>query len=315
MTTETLPEAPVWHELGLCTPPELVEAIANFLIDEDSNGVVIEDVDAGDLFADRRRMGWLWIRAYFQEPAMTALRERLDTYLEELAGLFPLSEPPVLDQRIPEIQDWSQCWRRFFRPQPITPRILVRPTWDEEPVPAGMQAVTLDPGMAFGTGKHPSTRLCIRALEDEVLHPTDDRKPKKVFSLLDVGTGSGILALAAARLGVPRVLGVDVDAEAVTAARTNISGNQLDHRVEVSDERVDEIIESFDVVMANIVADVLIGMKKDLVARLAPGGTLILSGILRNQGAWLKHEFLSQQLSFVTAHHDDEWCALVFERI
>lgn len=315
MTTDTVLESPSWREVGLCTPPELVEAISNFLIDEDSNGVVIEDVDAGDLFSDRRRMGWLWVRAYFQDESMLELEERLRTYLEELADLFPLSEPPVLDQRIPEVQDWSQCWRQFFRAQNLTPRLMVRPSWDStEPLP-GTQLLTLDPGMAFGTGKHPSTRLCVRALEDEVLFPVDDRKPKKVFSLLDVGTGSGILALAAARHGVPRVLGIDVDEGALEAARENVAQNLLDQRVEVSDERVDELIESFDVVTANIVADTLIALKHDLVARLAPGGTLILSGILRNQGAWLKHEFLSQSLSFVTAHHDDEWCALVFERI
>jgi ribosomal protein L11 methyltransferase len=133
--------------------------------------------------------------------------------------------------------------------------------------------------------------------------------------LLDVGTGSGILAIAAAKLGVPRVLGIDVDKQAVAAARTNVEQNEMEKRVEISDENVDDIIESFDVVMANIVAETLIANKDHLVSRLAGNGTLILSGLLRNQGAWLKDEFLSMQLSFVGALHDDDWCALVFEKI
>lgn len=317
MSTENtaVVEAPNWTEISLCTPPELVEAIANFLIDEDSNGVVIEDVSPTDRFYDRRRMGWLWVRAYFKQHQFADLETRLRTYLDQLAELFPLSEPPVLDQSVPEVADWDSNWKKFFKPIQISDRIVVRPSWETGSLPAGMLAVIVDPGIAFGTGKHPSTKLCVRALENEVLFPTEERPAKRVFSLLDIGTGSGILAISAAKLGVPRVLGIDVDAQAVDAAKTNVERNELTKRVEISDERVDDIIESFDVVMANIVAETLIANKDHMVARLAHGGTLILSGLLRNQGAWLKDEFLSMQLSFVGSLHDDDWCALVFERI
>lgn len=304
-----------WIEISLCTPPELVEAIANFLIDEDSNGVVIEDVSPGDRFYDRRRMGWLWVRAYFRKAQVAELEGRLRTYLDELADLFPLSEPPVLDQSVAEVADWDTSWKKFFKPIQVSERIVVRPSWETGGTPPGTLPVIVDPGIAFGTGKHPSTKLCIRALESEVLFPTEERPAKRVFSLLDVGTGSGILAVAAAKLGVPRVLGIDVDKQAVIAAKSNVEHNEMEKRVEISDERIDDIIEVFDVVMANIVAETLIANKEHLVNRLASNGTLILSGLLRNQGAWLKDEFLSMQLSFVGALHDDDWCALVFEKI
>ncbi len=315
MAPEAAVASPNWIEVSLCTPPELVEAISNFLIDEDSNGVVIEDLDADDAYRDRRQLGWLWIRAYFREEGFGDLEERLHTYLDELAALFPTSEPPVLDQRVPEVADWSQCWKRFFKPLMVSDRILVRPSWEDGSVPSGVAAISLDPGIAFGTGKHPSTRLCVRALEDEVLFPLDDAPAKNIFSMLDVGTGSGILSLVAARLGAPRTLGIDNDLQAVEAAQNNVRLNDLDKKVEISDERLDELGETFDVIMANIVADTLISMKDDLVNRLAPQGVLILSGLLRNQGAWIKHEFLQLPISFVNAHHEDEWCALVFEKI
>jgi ribosomal protein L11 methyltransferase len=260
-------------------------------------------------------MGWLWVRAYFRQNQFADLETRLRTYLDQLAELFPLSEPPVLDQSVPEVADWDSNWKKFFKPIQISDRIIVRPSWETGSLPSSMLAVIVDPGIAFGTGKHPSTKLCVRALESEVLFPTEERPAKRVFSLLDIGTGSGILAISAAKLGVPRVLGIDVDAQAVDAAKTNVERNELTKRVEISDERVDDIIESFDVVMANIVAETLIANKDHMVARLESGGTLILSGLLRNQGAWLKDEFLSMQLSFVGSLHDDDWCALVFERI
>lgn len=313
--SEAVLESPRWTEISLCTPPELVESLANFLIDEDSNGVVIEDVDVHDSYNDRRRMGWLWVRAYFQDHAVAGLEERLHTYLDELAALFPLSEPPVLDQAVPEVADWSQCWKRFFKPLMLTDRIMVRPSWDDTPPPPGAVLIHIDPGIAFGTGKHPSTRLCVRALREEVLEPRDGRPPKNVFSLLDFGTGSGILALAAARMGVPRVLGTDIDPQAVAAAQANVERNQLEQRVEISGERIEDLVETFDVVLSNIVAETLIANKEHLVERLAPDGILILSGLLRNQGAWLKAEFLSQSLSFVNALHDEDWCALVFQKI
>ncbi|RMF16517.1 MAG: 50S ribosomal protein L11 methyltransferase [Candidatus Dadabacteria bacterium] len=308
-------ESPQWIEISLCTPPELVEAIANFLIDEGSNGVVIEDVAPGDRFYDRRRMGWLWVRAYFPTDEFAHLEARLHTYLDEVATLFPLSEPPVLDQSTPEVADWNVSWKKFFQPIQISERIMVRPSWESGPVPPGITPVILDPGIAFGTGKHPSTKLCIRALESEVLFPSDDRPPRKVFSLLDVGTGSGILALAAGRLGVPRVLGIDVDAQAVASATNNVARNSMKKQVEISDEHLEDLIERFDVVIANIVAETLLANKQHLIDRLAPDGVLILSGLLRNQGAWIKDEFLDGPLTFVGALHEDDWCALVFERI
>jgi len=315
MTDTAVIQPTVWTEISLCAPPELVEALANFLIDEEANGVVIEDLATDDPFADRRRMGWLWIRAYFPAELVDALRGRLEVYLDELAALFPCSEPPLLDQRVPEVQDWHQCWKRFFKPMALSPRITVRPSWEDVSPAPGVQVMTLDPGVAFGTGKHPTTRLCLGALEEEVLFHAEGTRKSDIFSLLDVGTGSGILSIAAALLGLPRVLGIDNDPQAVDAAIANVATNKLSQRVEISDEPLDELIEQFDVIVANIVADTLVDQREELYKHLKPGGKLILSGVLRNQGAGVKDAFLSLPLVFANAHHDDEWCALVFEKI
>lgn len=305
----------LWKEMSLCTPPEMVEIVANFLLDEDSRGVVIEDIEENDPFWDRKHMGWLWVRAYYSPERMEHLRQRLEVYLRELGRLFPQSEPPILDLRDLPSQDWAETWKQFFTPTFVTPTLLIRPSWDQNPPPKGVETILLDPGMAFGTGKHPTTRLCIQALYEGVIHLQNGAPPKNIFNLLDVGTGSGIIAMCAARMGVPRVLGIDIDPVAIQTAKKNVHLNRLERRVEISPERLESLLETFDVVVANLVTEILLEIKRYLVSRLNPRGYLIISGILRGQGSMVKREFLKEQLEFHSSYNDEEWCALVFQRI
>lgn len=308
------PSLSIWKEMSLCTPPEMVEMIANFLLDEDSRGVVIEDIEENGPFADRKHMGWLWVRAYYPPERIELLRHRLGIYLKELGKLFPQSEPPIMNLHELPSQDWAQVWKQFFTPVQVTPSLLVLPTWDQTLCPKGMDYILLDPGMAFGTGKHPTTRLCIQAIYEEFVHPQNGAELPYIFNLLDVGTGSGIIAMCAARLGIPRVVGIDIDPVAVETAQNNVRLNNLERKVEISSEPIHALNEQFDIVVANLVTDILLSIKRDLVARLNPQGYLIMSGILRSEGSALKREFLREQLRFHSVYNDEDWCALVFQK-
>jgi len=219
------------------------------------------------------------LSAYF--PATRSPRQLRRALTELFAPIlgphFQLSVNKIPDQ------DWSRAWRDYFRPVWATPRIVVHPPWLPVDVEPSQIAIAIDPGMAFGTGGHESTRLCLQALED-VIRPGN--------SCLDVGTGSGVLALAALRLGASRVVAVDVDPVAVENARENLRINGLAEAVVAFHVgRLNEMpAETFDVIMANIQRTILSPMLSDLKRRTAPHGRVILSGILVRE----RREFGSQ---------------------
>jgi ribosomal protein L11 methyltransferase len=170
-------------------------------------------------------------------------------------------------------EDWGEGWKKDFRPLDVG-RVRVRPSWIDAPPPPGMVEVVLDPGMAFGTGSHPTTALCLAALSDLLA-------ARPGASVLDVGTGSGLLAIAARKLGAARVAANDDDPVAVEVARENAARNGA--AVELTGAPPAAIPGTFDVVVANILANVLVALAPELAAKLAPGGVLLLSGILAPQ--------------------------------
>ncbi len=180
--------------------------------------------------------------------------------------------PPTVQVRAVADPGWAHEYRRFFHAVPVGRRLLVRPPW--EPVPAGSEraVLTLDPGLAFGTGTHPTTRLCLEVIE---------RDPPA--ALLDVGCGSGILCIAAALLGTPRSLGVDVDPVAVEVARDNARHNGVGALVRFDETPLHELEGRFSLVVANILAPILLAIGPHLLPRVAPGGRLVLSGLLERE--------------------------------
>jgi len=187
-------------------------------------------------------------------------------------------------------------------------RFLVCPTWDNSEPGAGDRVILMDPGRAFGTGHHETTRLCLEWLEDW----TESNRPD-TMSLLDLGTGSGILAMAGALLGFGRVLAVDNDEEAVEVARENLRVNGLEGRIVLSVGSVGELEERFDVVAANLQANPLIEMAHALSERLQPEGMLVLSGILVDQGESVRSAYEEAGLLFVERRSAGEWCLLAFQ--
>jgi ribosomal protein L11 methyltransferase len=184
-------------------------------------------------------------------------------------------------------QDWSETWKAGLEAFTVG-NVFVRPSWIEARCPEGAVEVVLDPGMAFGTGTHPTTSLCLGALSAVL----DARRGARV---LDVGTGSGLLAIAAARLGAARVVATDNDPVALEVAAENAARNGVE-QLELSGEPPDRLPGAFDLVVANILANTLVELAPGIAARLAPGGTLLLSGILAGQEDAVRDAYLAEGL-------------------
>ena len=200
-------------------------------------------------------------------------------------------------------QRYLTQWRDFFRPFQVNDRLLIRPSWDTSPVPRDNACLTLDPGLAFGTGMHPTTRMCLEMLAHHARqHGGGD--------LLDAGCGSGILSLAALRLGLRTAVGVDIDPQAVAAAADNAATNDLQEHVQFFTSWNDAAAGPFDMIVANIFLGPLVEMMQTLRQRLKPGGTLIASGIIAPQEPALTVSLKSAGLCVCSRMLKDGWIAL-----
>lgn len=203
-------------------------------------------------------------------------------------------------------EDWSETWKKGLGPMTIG-RVFVRPSWIDAPVPAGLAEVVLDPGMAFGTGTHPTTSLCLAALSDLL-------GARPGAAVLDVGTGSGLLAIGARKLGAGRVVGNDNDPVAVDVARENAERNGA--ALELTVDPLPAIRGPFDVVVANILANTLVELAPRIAAQLAPGGVVLLSGILGPQEDEVRAAYRARGLAPVPGgdRREGEWSLLALEK-
>ncbi|HET7826420.1 MAG TPA: 50S ribosomal protein L11 methyltransferase [Anaeromyxobacter sp.] len=206
---------------------------------------------------------------------------------------------------VPE-EDWGEGWKKHFAPLDVG-RVRIRPSWIAEPPPPGAVEVVLDPGMAFGTGSHPTTSLCLAALSQLLAE-------RPGASVLDVGTGSGILAIAAHKLGARDVAANDDDPQAVEVARQNARRNGA--RVEISTLALDRIGGTFDLVVANILANTLAELAPAVAAKVAPGGVVLLSGILASQEEDVRRAYRAEGLRDLRGRdrRDGEWSLVALER-
>jgi ribosomal protein L11 methyltransferase len=296
-----------WIELSCRVHREAADAVVELFSRHAPGGVAIHDEaprplpieDEPATPADEVR-----VAAYLpDEPDSDAAREAIARGLWLLGLLYPIA--PLTERRLSE-QDWATAWREHFHVLRVGQRLIIQPTWRTyEPQP-GELVVLLDPGLAFGTGLHPSTQLCLLALERLVWPGA---------RVLDLGTGSGILALAAARLGAQHVLALDVDPQAIDAATANVALNQLEERIIVRQGTLPSDDEPFDLIVANIVARVIADLAPHLARALRPGGTLIASGIiaeraddvcaaLRAAGLRVTEQATRAPWVALVAHHD-----------
>ena len=276
-----------WSEICIETVNDAVEPISNILHEAGASGVVIED--RAEL--DKKREGGLFgelyelnpndypdegvaVKAYL--PVNSFLQETVDDITAAVKNLSAYQiDTGKLHVSVSEVheEDWATAWKQYYNPVKISEKFTIVPTWEEyEPFSTDELIIELDPGMAFGTGTHPTTVMCLQALE---------RFVKPDHHVVDVGTGSGVLAIGAALLGASRVTALDLDEVAVSAARQNVALNHAENIVSVSKNNlIDGIDEQPDVVVSNILAEVIISFTGDVASILRPGGFFIASGII-----------------------------------
>jgi ribosomal protein L11 methyltransferase len=199
-------------------------------------------------------------------------------------------------------EDWAESWKKFFYPRKISPRFVIKPTWRDYTPAAGETVLELDPGMAFGTGTHPTTRLCIQLMETYL---------KEGDTFLDVGTGSGILMLAAARLGAGRMTGVDKDPDAVAVALENLAQNRIppEQYSVTSSHLASRIAGRFDCIAANILTEVILPLLADIPGLLSDTGVFVCSGIIGDKRRWVADEMANQGLHVYEVRAEEDWVA------
>ena len=288
-----------WIEVRVVVPPDAVDAISGFFFERGSLGLTEEEGK------DPQRGAFVLLRAYYESEAFrkdAAFQDELRAALLQAGA----GKARIWVDEVP-YGDWAEGWKQYFKPRKVGRRIVVAPTW-EAYTPSGDEIVVrIDPGMAFGTGQHETTTLCVQALEDVL-----PRYPRA--RVLDVGTGSGILAICAVKLGATSALGTDNDPEAVTAAGENVAVNELGKVVEISGEtNFQKLPGEFPIVVANILAETLIALAPGLKGRLAPGGTLILSGILAHLAQNVTRAYQEIGFGAPDVRRDGEWVCLVIQ--
>jgi ribosomal protein L11 methyltransferase len=314
-----------WLEVALIVDGEIAEAVAEVLARFIPDGIVIESTQIlSDPYDEGRPVGPLRVYGYLpvvesaKDPMIEETRRCLEESFWYLGRIRPVPAPVF---KIVQQSDWAETWKQHYHPIPIGQRLMVIPSWLNIPL-QGRVALRIDPGMAFGTGTHPTTRLCLEIIEsllDQVKQPVD-------LTAIDVGCGSGILAIAALKLGLSHALGVDKDPEAIPIARKNAADNGVAPRLELGIGSVVEIrrgtfgLRRAPLVLVNILAPIIIQLLDDgLTDLLEPGGSLVLSGILENQlsgddnlnpiavlPALERHSLVVQERRQV-----DDWVALV----
>ena len=299
-----------WLELAVECDTEAVEPVTELFARFGYNeGVVIEepytqDADGDNLAVDPTRP--VTVRTFVSVADMPVGRvDEIRTALWHLGRMRYIGDLGVTERRE---EDWANAWKEHYHVHQIGQRVVVRAPWHEyEPEPDQV-VVVLDPGMAFGTGLHPSSRLCMLGLEEE-LHPGG--------RVLDVGTGSGILAIAAAKLGAGRVDAVDIEPVAVRSAKENAERNGVADQLSIAEGSVGDggpVSGSYDLVLANIIARILIDLVVPLAASVNSGGGLVLSGVVESREPAVRRAFDGAGLVFERRAQIEDWVSLVYRR-
>lgn len=298
-----------WLELSTLVEPEAVESVSAAFA-EHGQGVAIEQVvessrdgDVVNLPADAPVL----VKTYLPlaDPSLAERREQLE---KAIWALGKLRQVGTLQVRALRESDWANAWKEHFFVHRVGQRTVIVPSWrqaDYLPRPEDV-VLLLDPGMAFGTGLHPTTRLCLQAVEELVTAET---------SVLDVGAGSGILSIAAARLGAPRVLAVEIEPVAARVCEENVARNGVAQTVEVRAGRLDgSDNQQFDVILANITIATLLALHPLLAAHLKPGGVAVLSGVLAERAGELISALRASGWRHEHTDQEQDWVALRLRR-
>ncbi len=294
----------LWFEIAATSPPADADAVADLMREVAPGGVSLEepvDILGPEQGFRVRKAEPVIVRAYLPASELGAvLTEKLRVAMHEAFPSVELVAKPLYEQ------DWAVSWREFFGVVDFGGRILIVPTWIEREPAEGQLIIRLDPGQAFGTGHHETTRLCLAALE---------RSVQPGMRVLDVGTGSGVLAIGAVLLGAASVDAVDIDPVACEIARQNCEANGVAGQVTVAVGPLTRPqMGAYDLAVANISTEANVGLAPLFAAAVRPEGTLILSGILGSDAARAATAMQAAGFLLRARNHERDWALLEFER-
>jgi len=292
------PAVKTWRRICIKTPSELTEIVSSYLSSITGQGVEQKENNEGEET----------VTAYLQESKdADQLQVQIEEFLDRLQQHLPSTQKlQIFYSSLPE-EDWNLNWKKHFKPEHITKRLVIKPTWEPYEPARNEKVIEMDPGMAFGTGHHASTRLSTLFI-DRLL-----QSPSPPATVLDVGTGTGILAMAAVLLGAQSAWAIDNDAEAVKVAAENIARNKLADRITASGIPLQDVPGRFDLVIANIIHDTLIDLAPYIVDKLNRNGHLILAGILAGkQEMNIIKTYTELGLNHLGTEQQEEWVALLF---
>ncbi|MFV9511013.1 50S ribosomal protein L11 methyltransferase [Tepidibacillus sp. LV47] len=309
-----------WSEVTIHTTQEAIEAVANILHEAGAGGVIIEDQEVlhrdwespyGEVYElspeDFPEEG-VYVKAYF--PMNSYLMETVEQIKSAIKNLsmydIDIGKGEVSITEVEE-EDWASGWKKYYKPIQVTEKIIITPTWEEIETKSDQLLIELDPGMAFGTGTHPTTIMCIQALEKVI---------KGEEKVIDVGCGSGVLSIVAAKLGAKQVLALDLDEIAVTSTQINTKLNHVDQIVVVKqNDLLDGIDEQVDIVVANILAEVIVRFVNDVARVLKPNGIFISSGIIQSKSDMVKEAIEQEGLVIEEKLNIEEWVAFIAKKV
>jgi len=287
-----------WLEVSVDVEAEVAEAVAEVLSRYAKGGVAIEAGPEG------WHAGPVSVRAYLPvDSELWTKKQKIEEALWHLGQIRPIPEPSF---RSVAEKDWEEAWKKRLKILRLGERIVIQPSWLDYRAGPEDIVIRLDPGMAFGTGLHPTTQICLRVLEDFV-------RPR--MEVLDLGTGSGILAIAAAKLGAAKVLAVDNDRQAVGVARSNVIDNGVRDQVQVREGSLADVSGYYDLVVVNILARVIVELiGEGLAERLRPEAVLITAGITIDGASEVAVAFEGGGLELIDQQQQDDWVSLLARR-
>ena len=306
-----------WNEISVSTTTLAVEIISNIFIELGSKGVMIEDpsdfhLQGQDPLAwdymekevfdfgheDVRVIGYFSSEEDINEK-ISEIEKRLD-YVKSLeldTGTLEIFKKEVKQE------NWENEWKKYFNVQKVSDSIVIKPSWEKYTPKAGEKTIDIDPGMAFGTGTHETTRMCINAIEKYM---------NKGDSLIDIGCGSGILSIAAVHLGAKKVIAVDLDKLAVKVSKENVDLNGFSNTIDVRyGDLTDVIDEKADVIVANIIADIIAKLSENIADFMKDGGYFISSGIINDKKDFVISKLKENNFDIIEENNDGEWNCIV----
>lgn len=304
-----------WTEVQIKTTAELEDVISNILYDAGANGLAIED--PGDILEMMKSKGdWdfidsslinqdldgILIKAYFSESddlenIIQGIKSRIDNNPELIA------DENIVTINVVDDNDWAESWKKYYKPIRIGTNIIIKPSWEDYQLVEDDIMIELDPGMAFGTGTHETTMMCTEALE---------RFVKSRDIVYDIGCGSGILSIVAAKLGASKVVGVDLDELCVKVSNKNIILNNVEDIIEIKSGNLLDVVEGkANIIVSNIIAEIIAEMTKDLKEYLSDDGIFITSGIILEKIELVENALLENGFKILDSMRKNEWACII----